>query len=121
MKCAFERCRDERWRWGAALISCLFALTYTLFAATGVRTNVVRLGAAESNPAGTRSTASQTALSAENMGTRLNAPLPGTLAVGKNADGHIEVFCVGADGAVRHRWQKAPSGDWASWSRLGGS
>jgi ligand-binding sensor domain-containing protein/signal transduction histidine kinase len=46
--------------------------------------------------------------------------LPGNPVVGKNADGHLEVFKVEADGELRHRWEKS-SGDWSSWSGLGRS
>ena len=50
-------------------------------------------------------------------GTRL----VGKPVVGKNADGHLEVFKVEADGELRHRWQKLPGGSWSGWSSLGGS
>ena len=45
----------------------------------------------------------------------------GKPVVGKNADGHIEIFKVDADGELRHRWQKLSNGSWSAWSGLGGS
>lgn len=38
--------------------------------------------------------------------------------VGNNADGRIEVFTTGADGAIYHIWQTAPSNGWSSWAEL---
>jgi len=40
-------------------------------------------------------------------------------AVGQNADGRLEVFTVGADGALWHIWQTAPNGTWSTWDSLG--
>ncbi|HEV2393111.1 MAG TPA: two-component regulator propeller domain-containing protein [Verrucomicrobiae bacterium] len=40
--------------------------------------------------------------------------------VGRNADGYLEVFSVGPDGQLRHRWQRASNGDWSFWLSLGG-
>ena len=40
--------------------------------------------------------------------------------VGKNADGQLQVFSVDEQGDLRHRWQKPLTGDWSSWSSLGG-
>ncbi|MFE7332303.1 hypothetical protein ACFU8W_47120 [Streptomyces sp. NPDC057565] len=34
------------------------------------------------------------------------------VAVGGNADGRLEIFGVGYDSGVYHRWQKAPAGNW---------
>jgi ligand-binding sensor domain-containing protein/signal transduction histidine kinase len=45
----------------------------------------------------------------------------GQLAVGRNADGHLEIFKVDSSGELRHRWQKEAGGDWSTWSSLGGS
>src|SRR5664279_1936295 len=45
----------------------------------------------------------------------------GRPALGKNADGYLEVFKVEAEGEVLHRWQKRASGDWSSWASLGGA
>jgi M6 family metalloprotease-like protein len=39
----------------------------------------------------------------------------------KNQDGRIEVFAVGADGALWHLWQTAPNGPFAAWHSLGGN
>ena len=47
--------------------------------------------------------------------------LVGAPVAARNADGHLEVFKVDADGQVRHRWQKLSNGDWSAWSSLGGS
>ena len=38
-----------------------------------------------------------------------------------NQDGRIELFVVGADGAIYHRWQTAPNGPFADWHSLGGN
>jgi hypothetical protein len=40
-------------------------------------------------------------------------------AVGKNQDGRLEVFVIGADGALWHIWQTSPGGTWGSWASLG--
>jgi hypothetical protein len=37
-----------------------------------------------------------------------------------NADGRLEFFARGADGAVWHQWQVAPSNGWSGWDPLGG-
>ena len=44
----------------------------------------------------------------------------GRLAVGQNADGRLELFKTDAEGALLHRWQKVPNGEWSPWSNLGG-
>ena len=41
-------------------------------------------------------------------------------AVTSNADGRLEVFCRGSDGALWHVWQTAPNNGWSSWISLGG-
>lgn len=41
------------------------------------------------------------------------------MAVAKNLDGHLEVFVVGSDGAVWHRWQTVPNGNWSEWASFG--
>jgi hypothetical protein len=42
------------------------------------------------------------------------------LAAASNHDGHLEVFAVGADGAVWHTWQTAPNGPWfPGWASFG--
>ena len=43
------------------------------------------------------------------------------LFTGQNANGQLEVFEVGPDGDLCHRWRKASNGAWSSWSSLGGS
>jgi hypothetical protein len=49
-----------------------------------------------------------------------NDSLIGKPVIGRNADGHLEVFKVDEDGELRHRWQKLSNGDWSAWSSLGG-
>jgi hypothetical protein len=46
---------------------------------------------------------------------KLTAP-----AVGRNADGRIEVFACTSDNALWHIWQTAPNNGWSNWERLGG-
>jgi Repeat of unknown function (DUF346) len=45
---------------------------------------------------------------------------PGPVAVGRNADGRLEVFARGTDNAVWHTWELAPGGAWSAWTSLGG-
>ena len=40
--------------------------------------------------------------------------------VGHNADGRLDVFVRGTNGALFHRWQLVPGGAWADWESLGG-
>ena len=40
--------------------------------------------------------------------------------VARNADGRLEVFARGGDGALWHMWQTAPNNGWTGWSSLGG-
>ncbi len=40
-------------------------------------------------------------------------------ALVRNADGRLEVFAAGTDGALWHIWQTAPNGTWSSWASLG--
>ena len=45
------------------------------------------------------------------------------LAVAQNADGRLELFAHGTDGAVWHIWQPIPgagTGEWSGWASLGG-
>jgi hypothetical protein len=46
---------------------------------------------------------------------------PGVPAVGTNADGRLEVFVRGRDGALHHNPQEAPGAGFAGWQSLGGS
>ncbi len=46
--------------------------------------------------------------------------LASELAVGRNADGRLEVFVRGTDGALHHNWQVTPNGGWSGWNSLGG-
>lgn len=38
--------------------------------------------------------------------------------VATNADGRLEVFVVGNDNNIWHRWQRAPNSGWSAWSQL---
>jgi hypothetical protein len=40
------------------------------------------------------------------------------LALGRNADGRLELFALGGDHYVYHIWQIAPNGGWGNWSFL---
>jgi hypothetical protein len=40
-------------------------------------------------------------------------------ALGRNADGRLELFVVASDGAIWHSWQTAPNNGWSPWSSLG--
>lgn len=43
-------------------------------------------------------------------------------AVVDNADGRLEAFMIGSDGALYHTWETASNGSWVgSWSSLGGN
>jgi hypothetical protein len=39
--------------------------------------------------------------------------------VGKNADGRLEAFAIGTDGALWHIWQTTPNGTWSNWFSSG--
>jgi hypothetical protein len=41
------------------------------------------------------------------------------MAVAQNKDGHLEIFVVGSDGAVWHRWQVMPNRNWSEWASFG--
>jgi len=41
-------------------------------------------------------------------------------AVGRNAEGRMEVFACTQDNALWHIWQTAPNNSWSNWERLGG-
>ena len=42
------------------------------------------------------------------------------IAVARNADGRLEIFAKGTDGAVWHQWQTAPNSPFSGWASLGG-
>ena len=42
------------------------------------------------------------------------------IAVARNADGRLEIFARGTDGAVWHQWQTAPNNGWSGWASRGG-
>jgi hypothetical protein len=46
----------------------------------------------------------------------LNLPVPGS-----NKDGRLEVFSIGSDSSLWHKWQLAPSGSWSGWASFGGT
>lgn len=49
-----------------------------------------------------------------------NTSLLVTAGIGKNADGRLEVFVIGSDGALWHNWQTAPEqGPWFNWFSSG--
>ncbi len=50
-----------------------------------------------------------------------DGPLPSGPSIGRNANGQLEVFRLGDNGALYHRWQKSSNGAWAAWTPLGGS
>jgi len=58
----------------------------------------------------------QAAVSAATEDVLIGKPI-----VGKNIEGHLEVFRVDSDHQLRHRWQKQSNGDWSAWSSLGGA
>jgi len=39
---------------------------------------------------------------------------------GRNADGRQEVFVLGGDQAIYHRWETSPGGPWSDWASLAG-
>jgi hypothetical protein len=47
-----------------------------------------------------------------------NAGLGSGPCVGSNADGRLEVFVIGNDNSIWHRWQVAPNSGWSAWSQL---
>jgi hypothetical protein len=56
-------------------------------------------------------------------GDSLGSPPPGLGAfsnpcVGSNADGRLEVFVLGADQNIWHKWQVSPNSGWSDWQSL---
>ena len=43
------------------------------------------------------------------------------ISLGANADGRLEVFARGSDGALWSNWQWQPGGSWSGWSSFGGT
>jgi peptidoglycan hydrolase-like protein with peptidoglycan-binding domain/acylphosphatase len=43
------------------------------------------------------------------------------IAIARNADGRLEIFARGTDGAVWHQWQTAQNNGWSGWASLGGA
>ncbi|MGW2050294.1 matrixin family metalloprotease [Streptomyces sp. NPDC001858] len=50
----------------------------------------------------------------------LGGVITSNIATSVNADGRMEFFARGTDGAVWHQWQTAPSNGWSGWESLGG-
>ena len=48
-------------------------------------------------------------------------PALGTPAVGRNADGRLEVIAVDAGASLGHVWQTSPGGGWSGWATYGGT
>jgi hypothetical protein len=42
------------------------------------------------------------------------------ITVCRNQDGRQEVFAIGADNALWHKWQRSAGGPWSEWESLGG-
>jgi len=38
----------------------------------------------------------------------------------RNHDGRLELFAIGSNGALYHRWETSPGGGWSGWHSLGG-
>jgi peptide methionine sulfoxide reductase MsrB len=49
----------------------------------------------------------------------LGVAVVGEPAVGRAADGRLEVFVRGSDGRLWHLYQTTPNGDWSSWEDFG--
>ncbi|GAB3943042.1 hypothetical protein GCM10027614_31100 [Micromonospora vulcania] len=41
------------------------------------------------------------------------------LAVSANADGRLQAFVIGGNGALYSTWQTTTSGPWSAWTNLG--
>src|SRR6266480_8019782 len=39
--------------------------------------------------------------------------------VGTNADGRQEIFAIGDNGAIWHKWQVFPNAGWSQWATMG--
>ncbi len=53
------------------------------------------------------------------LNTPPHAGMNSTPFAARNADGRIEAFCTGSDGALWHIWQTAPGKGWGTWSSFG--
>jgi hypothetical protein len=52
----------------------------------------------------------------------LDAEVLEGMSAATNKDGRLEVFAVGLDKKLYHRWQQSPGGSWSAWNgQLGGS
>ncbi len=52
--------------------------------------------------------------------TSLGGTSTSDVTVARNEDGRLEIFVRGTDGALWHRWEKAPDGAWSAWTSLAG-
>ena len=52
--------------------------------------------------------------------TSMGGQINGGLSAPRNADGRLEVFTRGTDGALWHIWQTARNNGWSGWDTLGG-
>jgi hypothetical protein len=43
------------------------------------------------------------------------------ITTGSNADGRLQVFAVGGNGALYSRWQLAANGNWGDWNSFDGT
>ncbi|GAA3836740.1 hypothetical protein GCM10022226_68340 [Sphaerisporangium flaviroseum] len=55
------------------------------------------------------------------LANRSSAPLDAAPVVGSNADGRVQVFALGGNGALYTKWQATPNGIWGDWKNLGGT
>ena len=50
----------------------------------------------------------------------LGGVLTSDMAVGRNADGRLEIFARGLDNGLWHKWQTSAGGGWTGWASMGG-
>ncbi|HYI46880.1 MAG TPA: matrixin family metalloprotease [Allosphingosinicella sp.] len=62
----------------------------------------------------------QSIYGAQSTWASLGGVITSRIAVGRNADGRLEVFARGTDNALWHIWQTAPNNGWSAWASLGG-
>ena len=48
------------------------------------------------------------------------ADTPAQIVCGSNQDGRLEIFWIGSDSTVHHKWQLTPNGDWSENETLHG-
>jgi hypothetical protein len=54
-------------------------------------------------------------------GTSLGGTELRRVVLGRNADGRLELFVLGGDRGIWHKWQTSPNGSWGEWHNLGGT